>query len=179
MVESEIVAARWRIGTIHVARAMKTSVVLRPIRMIASAGDGRLRKRAIALKKINVNAVIEPTTATTRCQISMPENIGHPQSDVVFRYRGDLERAAPIVVVHQDHAIAAFEWRVTARDLRVDEHLGPARVLDADLTERGVQGRAGDRPQVPPQLALPRRPVARGAHNSPHQGREEARGKTA
>jgi hypothetical protein len=47
-------------------------VVARPIRMIASDGDGRFRKRAIALTNNSTKRVIAPMKATASCQISMP-----------------------------------------------------------------------------------------------------------
>ena len=48
------------------ALPMKTSVLLRPIRMIASDGDGRLRKRAIALKKNRMASTRNPTIPATQ-----------------------------------------------------------------------------------------------------------------
>ncbi len=61
MVDSDMVAARCSTGTIQQARPMKTSVVARPMRMIASDGDGRLRKRAIAPTNTSTSAVMAAT----------------------------------------------------------------------------------------------------------------------
>ena len=78
MVDSDSVAARCSTGTIHVARPMYTSVVARPMRMMASEGDGRLRKRAIAPKKTRMKPVRAPTNPAASCHVSMPENISPP-----------------------------------------------------------------------------------------------------
>jgi len=51
---------------------MNTSVVARPMRMMASDGDGRFKKRAIAPANTRKNAVMEATKASAICQISMP-----------------------------------------------------------------------------------------------------------
>jgi len=61
IVDSDMVAARCNTGTIQQARPMNTSVVARPIRMIASDGEGRFRKRAIAPKNTSTNSVMAPT----------------------------------------------------------------------------------------------------------------------
>jgi len=53
---------------------MNTSVVARPMRMMASDGDGRFRKRAIALKKSRMNSTSVPTSPSAICQISIPWN---------------------------------------------------------------------------------------------------------
>jgi len=46
----------------------------RPIRMIASDGEGRLRKRAIAPKKTRMAAVMAATRPPAICQTSIPLN---------------------------------------------------------------------------------------------------------
>ena len=76
IVDSDMVAARCRMGTIQQARPMNTSVVARPMRMIASDGDGRLRKRAIALRNRSTKIVIAPTKATASCHTSIPWTMG-------------------------------------------------------------------------------------------------------
>src|SRR4051812_10035733 len=67
MVESDRVAARCRMGTIQVARPMNTSVEARPMRMIASLGEGRLRKRDIATMKASTARKTARTRPAANC----------------------------------------------------------------------------------------------------------------
>jgi hypothetical protein len=88
MVDSDMVVARCKTGTIQQALAMKTSVATRPMRMMASDGDGRLRKRAMALKNSRMKTTMVPTSARVICQISIPWNTTHfsfPGARVIAR----------------------------------------------------------------------------------------------
>src|SRR5579871_3253992 len=112
IVDSDMVAARWTTGTIQQARPMKTSVVLRPIRMIASDGEGRLRKRAIAPKNTSTNTVMAPTSAAAICQISIPWNSDMTLAPFLVLDLGagrSPEELLFPVVTHQHHLRAARE----------------------------------------------------------------------
>src|SRR5277367_5710105 len=111
MVDSDMVAARCSTGTIQHARAMNTSVATRPMRMIASDGDGRLRKRAIAPTKTRMNAVMAPTNASAICQISIPWNMTSPLLVELGNCR-DPEQLLFRVEVHQHHLGLVRERRL-------------------------------------------------------------------
>src|SRR6478752_7497293 len=119
IVDSDMVAARCTTGTIQQARPMNTSVVVRPIRMIASDGEGRLRKRAIAPKNTSTSSVIAATIASAICQISMPSNSPLDMTSAPFLVldlgagRSPVQLSLP-VVAHQHHLGAVRERLLTA-----------------------------------------------------------------
>src|SRR5579863_9101082 len=109
MVESESVVDRCKTGTIQEARAMNTSVVALPTRIMASEGEGRLRKRAIAPKKSKVPPETVPTRARASCHASIPENTS---SSFAMRQCGGcarLEELALAVVAHQHHFLSVLQ----------------------------------------------------------------------
>src|SRR6185312_1479959 len=189
IVDSDIVAARCTTGTIQQARPMKTSVVLRPIRMMASDGDGRLRKRAIAPTNTSANRVMAPTSAAAICQISIPWNSDMTLAPFLVldlgAGRSPVELLFP-VVAHEHHLGSTRERLFAFAHAAVQQKLGAAVVVDPNLPEPTVKHGRGDHADLAGQFVLgrraapthvdePRREARKEAHpGEPHQQRRPA-----
>src|SRR3954453_10056076 len=143
IVESDSVAARCSTGTIQQARPMNTSVVLRPMRMIASEGEGRFRKRAIAPTNTSANAVMAPTSASAICQTSIPLNrpliVSAPFVLLELGASGGPEELLVPIVAHQKNLRSARQRRLAGAHTAVQEKLVAAIVMNTNLAEALVK----------------------------------------
>ena len=136
---------------------MKTSVVARPMRMIASDGDGRLRKRAIAPKKTSTTRVMAPTSPRAICQTSMPLNRPLNMTQLLFSSSisgGSPEELLVPVVAHQHHLRAVRDGRLAGGHTAVKQKLVAVIIVHTDLAVAAVQHRRGDHADSSGELVL-------------------------